>query len=135
MPSGRGFDKTRVMSDVPSTLPGGSTNMVEGLYRGWDELRTVPLGSQSSLRIIVLFTDELVLDPDHYFIVPQIEVLNGKRDFLWLSAARDPPPFTGDLQTWIRNSELDPDWLRVGTDIVGDTTFNASFSLLGETIQ
>jgi Flp pilus assembly protein TadG len=57
MPSGRGFDKTKLKSDVPSTLPGGSTNMVEGLYRGWDELRAVPAGTQSGLRIIVLFTD------------------------------------------------------------------------------
>ena len=38
-------------------LPGGSTHMVEGLYRGWDELRSVPTGTQSGLRIIVLFTD------------------------------------------------------------------------------
>ena len=45
------------MGHVPSTLPGGSTNMVEGLYRGWDELRSVPAGSQSGLRVIVLFTD------------------------------------------------------------------------------
>ncbi len=29
----------------------------EGLYRGWDELRRVPSGSQSGLRVIVLFTD------------------------------------------------------------------------------
>lgn len=57
MPSSRGFDKTKLTNDVPSTLPGGSTNMVEGLYRGWDELRSVPLGSQSGLRVIVLFTD------------------------------------------------------------------------------
>jgi hypothetical protein len=57
MPSGRGFNKTQMMSDVPTTLPGGSTQMVEGLYRGWDELRSVPLGSQSGLRVIVLFTD------------------------------------------------------------------------------
>ena len=57
MPSSRGFSKTTMLGHVPSTLPGGSTNMVEGLYRGWDELRTVPLGSQSGLRIIVLFTD------------------------------------------------------------------------------
>ena len=42
---------------MPSTLPGGSTNMVEGLYRGWDELRAVPTGQQSGLRVIVLFTD------------------------------------------------------------------------------
>jgi Flp pilus assembly protein TadG len=57
MPASRGFDKVRVASDVPNVLPGGSTNMVEGIYRGWDELRSVPLGTQSGLRIIVLFTD------------------------------------------------------------------------------
>ena len=44
-------------ADIPNTLPGGSTNMVEGLYRGWDELRSVPAGQQSGLRVIVLFTD------------------------------------------------------------------------------
>ena len=57
MPSSRGFAKTTVMNDVPSVLPGGSTLMVEGLYRGWDELRSVSTGQQSGLRIIVLFTD------------------------------------------------------------------------------
>jgi Flp pilus assembly protein TadG len=56
MPSGRGFNKTQLKSDVPLT-PGGSTAMVEGLYRGWDELRSVPTGTQSGLRVIVLFTD------------------------------------------------------------------------------
>jgi Flp pilus assembly protein TadG len=57
MPSARGFNKTQVMNDVPQNLPGGSTNTVEGIYRSWDELRSVPTGQQSSLRIIVLFTD------------------------------------------------------------------------------
>ena len=57
MPATRGFDKTGMISNVPSTLPGGSTAMVEGLYRAWDELRSVPAGSQSGLRVIVLFTD------------------------------------------------------------------------------
>ena len=57
MPSSRGFNKAKVIADVPETLPGGSTNMVEGLYRGWDELRTVAPGQQSGLRVIVLFTD------------------------------------------------------------------------------
>ena len=37
------------------------------------------------------------------------------------------PPGVTDLQSWIRNSDLDPDWLRIGTDIVGGTTFNAAF--------
>lgn len=57
MPSSRGFAKTTVMNDIPNGLPGGSTNMVEGLYRGWDEVRSVPAGTQSGLRVIVLFTD------------------------------------------------------------------------------
>jgi len=57
MPATRGFNKTKVYNDVPGALPGGSTNMVEGIYRGWDQLRTVPAGTQSGLRIIVLFTD------------------------------------------------------------------------------
>ncbi|MGH9310874.1 MAG: VWA domain-containing protein, partial [Vicinamibacterales bacterium] len=57
MPSSRGFDKTRVMADIPNSLPGGSTAMVQGLYRGWDEVRSVPRGQQSGLRVIVLFTD------------------------------------------------------------------------------
>jgi Flp pilus assembly protein TadG len=56
MPSSRGFDKAGLISKIPSA-PGGSTAMVEGLYRGWDELRSVPLTTQSGLRVIVLFTD------------------------------------------------------------------------------
>src|SRR6185369_1467642 len=45
MPSSRGFDKPGLISKIP-TAPAGSTAMVEGLYRGWDELRSVPTGSQ-----------------------------------------------------------------------------------------
>jgi len=36
-----------------------------------------------------------------------------------------------------RDEMLDPDWLRIGTDIVGGTTpptFNAAFTLAGEAI-
>ncbi len=57
MPAAHGFNKVGVMADIPNALPGGSTNMVEGLYRGWDELRAVANGQQSGLRVIVLFTD------------------------------------------------------------------------------
>ncbi len=57
MPPGRGFDKAKVRADIPQNLPGGSTAMVEGLYRGWDEMRSVSPGQQSGLRVIVLFTD------------------------------------------------------------------------------
>jgi hypothetical protein len=35
------------------------------------------------------------------------------------------------LQAWIRNANLDPDWLREGADVVGGTTFNEAFSVNG----
>jgi hypothetical protein len=41
------------------------------------------------------------------------------------------------LQAWIRNSDLAPDWLRIGSDIIGgDTppTFNMTFSLTGASL-
>lgn len=84
----------------------------------------------------ITFTTPIVLPADHYFFVPQVQVSGG--NFLWLSAARPivPPgtPFAPDLQAWIRNENLAPDWLRVGTDIVGGATpptFNMAFSLNG----
>jgi len=46
-----------MIASIPSGLPGGWTPMGEGLYRGWDEVRSVPSGQQSGLRVIVLFTD------------------------------------------------------------------------------
>jgi Flp pilus assembly protein TadG len=57
MNAGRGFDKPGMKAAIPQNLPGGSTAMVQGLYRGWDELRSVAGGQQSGLRVIVLFTD------------------------------------------------------------------------------
>src|SRR5678809_863870 len=47
---------------------------------------------------------------------------------------RPDTPFSPDRQSWIRNGDLDPDWLRIGADIVGGNpapAFNASFSLSG----
>jgi hypothetical protein len=84
--------------------------------------------------IDVTFTIPFDLPADHYFFIPQVSLRNDET-FLWLSAPH--PQFTGDLQMWIRNADLDPDWLRVGTDIVGGTTpptFNGTFSLEGLTI-
>ena len=78
----------------------------------------------------VTFTTPFDLPADHYFFVPQVLLSSG--NFLWLSGQRPTvPPFTGDLQSWIRNENLAPDWLRIGADIVGGTTFNAAFSLDG----
>lgn len=87
--------------------------------------------------ITLTFKPPIVLPADHYFFRP--EVLLDSGDFLWLSApkpiAAPGTPFTPDLQSWTRNDDLAPDWLRIGTDIVGGTpapAFNASFSLSGD---
>src|SRR5262249_17264756 len=68
----------------------------------------------------VVFAPPLDLPADHYFFVPQVQLESRHGNFLWLSAP-GPALFTGDLQMWIRNANLDPDWLRVGSDIVGPT--------------
>jgi hypothetical protein len=79
------------------------------------------------------FSPPLELAAGRYFFVPQVALSSGNS--FWLSAAgASLPPGSTDLQAWIRNANLDPDWLRVGTDIVGGPTpprFNASFSLAG----
>ena len=94
MPSSRGFDKAKVEADVPNTLPGGSTNMVEGLYRGWDELRSVPAGQQSGLRVIVLFTDGASNSvPGNYDAAPGVG--RALRTFDFPKNSPDP-----DGQTW-----------------------------------
>jgi hypothetical protein len=88
----------------------------------------------------VIFTTPIVLPADHYFFVPQVQLTSG--DFLWLSSVRPivapGTPFSPDLQAWTRDAispnNLAPDWLRVGTDIVGGTTpptFNLAFTLDG----
>ena len=85
----------------------------------------------------VIFTTPFNLSADHYFFVPQVEVTTLGSEFLWLSGTRPNPLFpTGfaDLQSWTRDHFLDPDWLRIGTDIVGGSpapTFNAAFTLAG----
>jgi len=92
------------------------------------------------VRFSVNFTTPFNLPADHYFFVPQVQLDTG--DFLWLSAPRPIvapgtpfPPGVTDLQAWARDEFLDPDWLRIGTDIVGGTpapTFNLAFSLEGD---
>jgi len=91
------------------------------------------------VEITITFTSPIILPQGHYFFRPEVLLLDG--DFLYLSAPRPivPPgnPFVGDLQAWIRNSNLAPDWLRIGTDIIGGNpapTFSMAFSLSGETI-
>ena len=102
-----------------------------------------PLTGQE-VQFNVTFTNPFLLPADHYFFIPQVAATNGG-EFYWLSASRPisgagttpfPPGFT-DLQSWTRDAFLDPDWLRIGKDIVGGDpapTFNAAFELTGETV-
>jgi hypothetical protein len=80
--------------------------------------------------ISVDFTTPILLDPNHYFFRPEVQLAGGD-DFLWLSAPK--PNGVPDLQSWTRNDDLAPDWLRIGTDITHEGPFNASFSLTGQT--
>jgi hypothetical protein len=88
-------------------------------------------GQEVTIR--VTFNPPISLPAGHYFFRPEVQSSSG--DFLWLSAPKPtaPPLFTGDLQSWIRNDALAPDWLRIGTDITHQGPFNAAFSLSGET--
>lgn len=113
-----------------------SNSVVNGIHAATNQTTfgEGPVTGQEVL-INVAFNPPISLPPGHYFFRP--EVLMDSGDFLWLSAPRPivapGTPLTLDLQTWIRNDNLAPDWLRVGTDIVGAGAFNASFSLSGET--
>lgn len=98
----------------------------------------------AEVRFNVTFVTPFDLPPGHYFFIPQVEVTSANDEFLWLSAPRPIvppgtpfPPGVTDLQSWTRDANLDPDWLRVGMDIVGGNpapTFNAAFSLDGNTV-
>jgi len=97
------------------------------------------------VEIDITFNTPLFLPADHYFFRPEVQVNGG--NFLFLSAPRPIttgtqfPAGTTDLQAWIRNSELKPDWLRIGSDIINGNpptffpaTFNMTFSLSGNSI-
>ncbi len=98
----------------------------------------------AEVQIAITFTPPIVLSAtpsplNHCFFRPEALVTGG--DFLYLSAPRPivapGTPFVGDLQAWIRNSALKPDWLRLGTDIIDGVTpptFNMTFSLSGQTV-
>ncbi len=87
--------------------------------------------SGTEVMIAVTFNPPIALPADHYFFRPEVGLSSG--NFLWLSAPF--PLFVNDRQSWIRNDNLAPDWLRIGTDITHQGPFNASFSLSGETIE
>jgi hypothetical protein len=139
-PSDVAFDTKDVLSgglNFTPTILNASFTAANSILNGIHPMPGQTTGGEGpvtgqEVQFDVLFTSPFDLPAGHYFFVPQVNLSSG--DFFWLSAA-GPPLFTGDLQAWIRNGNLDPDWLRQGTDIVGGGVtapkFNESFSLVG----
>jgi hypothetical protein len=126
-----------------ATVQSAMFTAANSVLNGINPLPNVKTGGEGpvtgeEVQFTVSFTSPFDLPADHYFFVPQVALSSG--NFLWLSAANPivggSGPFTPDLQEWIRNAALEPDWLRVATDIVGvaPPVFNATFSLTGETV-
>jgi hypothetical protein len=126
-----------------TTLLNGSFSVANSIVNGINKSPNSLTGGEGAVtgqevQINVTFTTPFLLSPTaadqgHFFFKPEAGLTTGT--FLWLSTARPGPIFPGDLQAWIRNTNLDPDWLRAGTDIIGGTqTFNAAFSLQGVTV-
>ena len=94
-----------------------------------------PVSGQEVL-FTITFATPFVLPAGHYFFRPEVGLTSG--NFYWLSAPKPivapGTPFAPDLQTWIRNTNLSPDWSRIGTDITGQGPFNAAFSLDGTAV-
>jgi hypothetical protein len=95
--------------------------------------------SGDMVEVTITFTPPILLPADNYFFRPEVLVTGGQ--FLFLSAPKPivapGTPFAADRQSWIRNPNLKPDWLRIGRDIIGGNpapAFNQAFSLTGTTI-
>ena len=142
-PSDVAFDSRSSGTDLnfTTTVLSGSFTALNSVLNGINKLPNQTTGGEGpvtgqEVQFSFTLTSPFSLPSDHYFFVPQVELSNG--NFYWLSSVRPivapGTPFTPDLQAWIRNENIDPDWLRVGTDIVGGTappTFNGAFSLSG----
>ena len=134
------------ITSIPQGPNTAANSVINGIIKSTDP-NVVFTGGEGSktgqaVQFNLVFKTPIDLPADHYFFVPQVELSSGDTgDFLWLSAPRPivPPgtPFPAgftDLQSWIRNEDLQPDWLRIGTDITHQGPFNAAFSLSGEAV-
>ncbi len=92
-----------------------------------------PVTGQEVQFTITFTTPFLLPGGTDLFFRPEVALANG--NFLWLSAPKPVSggtgPFVPDLQSWIRNGNLAPDWSRIGTDITHQGPFNETFSLSG----
>ena len=113
-----------------------SNSVLNGIFKSPNQT-TNGEGPVTGLEVLfnVTFTTPVLLPADHYFFIPQVQMGGASNEFFWLSAPKTIPA-PADLQSWIRNDNIDPDWLRIGTDVIGGATppnFNAAFSLTGAT--
>ena len=144
-PSDVAFDSRDSASDLTVTTTSlGQFSVLNSVVNGIHPSPNQHTGGEgpvsgTEVQFNVTFTTPFFLPNDHYFFVPQVVVPG---DFLWLSSPRPlaapATPFAPDLQAWIRNENLAPDWLRMGFDIVGTPTdgpaFNEAFALDGENV-
>jgi hypothetical protein len=144
-PSDNALDERDVSKTFSTTVLNPSFTVANSVKPGPGTINPIPNQTThgngpvtgEEVEFDVTFAEPFLLPADHYFFVPQVQLDAG--DFLWLSAAKTIPA-PADLQSWTRDNispnNLEPDWLRVGTDIVGAvgdpptiTQFNAAFSL------
>ncbi|HEV2968851.1 MAG TPA: PEP-CTERM sorting domain-containing protein [Pirellulales bacterium] len=141
--SGRDSANAGELTFTSSILPGGNFVANNSVLNGINPSPNQTTGGEGPVtgervNFTLTFPGGITLPPDHYFFKPEVGLTSGQ--FYWLSANRPYSgvgAFTPDLQAWIRNTNLDPDWLRIGTDIVGGTTpptFNMAFSLNGTVV-
>jgi hypothetical protein len=126
-----------VAASIVSTSFTASNSVISGINPSPNQTTggEGPVTGEEVLFTVAFNTPFFVGATDHDFFRPEVGLSSGS--FLWLSAPKpivSGTPFSPDLQAWIRNTNLDPDWLRVGTDIVGGATpptYNMAFSLTG----
>jgi len=117
---------------VSSSFPVANTvvNNIKGLDQGGPLTGGEGGTTGEEVLITVNFTPSVDLPGDRYFFRPEVMLSSG--NFLYLSAARLAAP---DLQSWIRPHDgIFPDWLRIGTDIVGGVQFDAAFSISADLV-
>lgn len=135
------FDKVAgTLSETPALVSPNFT-VLNSVVNGINQFPNQFTGGEGpktgeEVQFNVALSPGTTLPEGHYFFRPEVKLTSG--DFLWLSAPK-PIIFPGtpfapgatDLQTWIRNGGLAPDWSRIGTDITHQGPFNATFSLSG----
>jgi len=142
---GPSFDFGACTSNCTATVLNATFTASNSVVNGINKSPNQTTGGEGAvtgeevLFAVILRTPFLVGAADHDFFRPEVALSSG--NFLWLSAPKPivspGTPFSSDLQAWMRNDgtgSISPDWLRIGTDIVGGVTpptYNMTFSLTG----